>query len=276
MSDTRRDWSSMRRFVSCRLEADVAEATDVALSVAVAQGPELAGESLVVTVDGKAVAVREIADDHGTRLHVADRVHPGRFEVAYEATVVGRADPVPALDIEPTRYRRASRYCEADRLAAFAKAEFHDLQGLPLLDAVSSWVGQRVAYVTGWSRPTDGAVSTLLARQGVCRDFAHLVIALLRGCDVPARLVSVYAPGLAPMDFHAVAEALVDGRWLVADATCLAPRSTLVRIATGRDAADTAFLTTTGASVALTSLEVVATTDGSLPADDLRQPVQLT
>jgi transglutaminase-like putative cysteine protease len=118
-------------------------------------------------------------------------------------------------------------------------------------------------------------VSTLLARQGVCRDFAHLVIALLRACDVPARLASVYAPGLQPMDFHAVAEVLIDGRWLVTDATLLAPRSTLVRIATGRDAADTAFLTTTGASVELTSLEVHATSDGPLPDDDLRQPVQL-
>jgi transglutaminase-like putative cysteine protease len=77
------------------------------------------------------------------------------------------------------------------------------------------------------------------------------------------------------MDFHAVAEALIDGRWLVTDPTCLAPRSTLVRIATGRDAADTAFLTTTGTTVELTGLEVVATSDGPLPFDDLRQPVQL-
>jgi hypothetical protein len=271
----RQDWTLMRRLVSCRLEAVVAEATDVALSVAVAHGPRLDHESLVVTLDGKVVPVREVADDHGTRLHLADGVRPGHLAVAYEATAVGRADAAPVADIDPTRYRRASRYCESDRLTAFARAEFRDLRGLPLLEAVSSWVGQRVAYVTGWSRPTDGAVSTLLARQGVCRDFAHLVIALLRGCDVPARLVSVYAPGLQPMDFHAVAEALVGGRWLVTDATCLAPRSTLVRIATGRDAADTAFLTTTGASVELTSLEVLATSDGPLPDDDLRQPVQL-
>ena len=119
---------------------------------------------------------------------------------------------------------------------------------------MSSWVGQRVAYIPGSSRPIDGAVATLLSREGVCRDFAHLVIALLRACDTPARLVSVYAPGLQPMDFHAVAEAYIDGRWLVADATALAPRSSMVRIATGRDAADTAFLTSTGAEVRLVSL----------------------
>lgn len=266
----------MRRSISCRLEAAVAEPTDVTLSVAVAHGPTFDHESLVVTVDGTAIDVREVLDDHGTRLHLAEGVRPGRLAVAYEATTVGRAQAAPVTDTDPTRYRRASRFCESDRLTAFARAEFRDLEGLGLLEAVSSWVGQRVAYVTGWSRPTDGAVSTLLARQGVCRDFAHLVIALLRGCDVPARLVSVYAPGLQPMDFHAVAEALVDGRWLVTDATCLAPRSTLLRIATGRDAADTAFLTTTGASVELTSLEVSATSDGPLPHDDLSQPLQLT
>jgi transglutaminase-like putative cysteine protease len=267
----------MQRLVSCRLEADVAEETDVALSVAAARRPglDLDDESLVVRLDGIEVPVREVVDDHGTRLHLADGVRPGQLVVEYGVTVSGRAEPVPVDAVDATRYRRASRYCESDRLTAFARAEFHDLQGLGLLEAVSSWVGQRVAYVTGWSRPTDGAVSTLLARQGVCRDFAHLVVALLRGCDVPARMVSVYAPGLHPMDFHAVAEALIDDRWLVADATCLAPRSTLLRIATGRDAADTAFLTTTGASVELTSLEVGATSDGPLPADDLRQPVQL-
>ncbi len=265
----------MRRSVSCRLSADVTQMTDLALCVAVARGPTLDDESLVVSLDGRKVPVREVADDHGTRVHLADGVEPGNLTVAYTARISGRSESVSVGDMDATRYRRASRYCETDRLLAFARAEFRDLEGLALLGAVSSWVGQRVAYVPGWSRPTDGAVSTLLTRQGVCRDFAHLVIAVLRACDVPARLVSVYAPGLQPMDFHAVAEALVDGRWLVTDATLLAPRRTLVRIATGRDAADTAFLTTTGTSVELTSLEVQATCDGPLPGDDPRQPLQL-
>jgi transglutaminase-like putative cysteine protease len=75
---------------------------------------------------------------------------------------------------------------------------------------VAAWVGTRLAYVVGSSAPTDGAVETMLARRGVCRDFAHLTVALLRALDVPARLVSAYAPGLSPMDFHAVAEGLVD------------------------------------------------------------------
>ena len=124
-----------------------------------------------------------------------------------------------------------------------------------------AWVNQRIAYVSGSSTGTDSALNTLLARQGVCRDFAHLSIALLRALGVPARLASVYAPGLSPMEFHAVCEALVDGTWWVVDATQLAPRRSLLRVATGRDAADTAFLTSLGAPVELTAIEVTAVAD---------------
>ena len=88
---------------------------------------------------------------------------------------------------------------------------------------------------------------------GVCRDYSHLTIALLRALDTPARLVAVYAPGCDPMDFHAVTEVAVDGRWLAVDATTLAPRQSLLRIATGRDAADTAFLTNFGGHLLLES-----------------------
>ena len=120
---------------------------------------------------------------------------------------------------------------------------------------------QRIAYVSGSSTGTDSALDTLLARQGVCRDFAHLVIALLRALGVPSRLAAVYAPGLSPMEFHAVAEALIDDQWWAVDATRLAPRRSLVRVATGRDAADTAFLSSFGDYVELDALEVTAVVD---------------
>jgi transglutaminase-like putative cysteine protease len=128
--------------------------------------------------------------------------------------------------------------------------------------------------VSGSSLPTDGAIRTLLARQGVCRDYAHLTVALLRALNVPARLVSVYAPGLFPMDFHAVAEAWIEDGWQVVDATTLAPRETLVRIATGRDAADSAFLTTISGRVDLIDMEVMAIVD-ELPNDDLDKLVRM-
>jgi transglutaminase-like putative cysteine protease len=128
--------------------------------------------------------------------------------------------------------------------------------------------------VSGSSDHTDGAVDTLLTRCGVCRDYAHLVVGLLRALAVPARLVACYAPGLSPMDFHAVVEAHVEGRWLVLDATRRAPRATLLRIATGRDAADTAFLSSYGGAVTVAEIEVMATSDGDLPPDD-GSPVEL-
>ena len=84
--------------------------------------------------------------------------------------------------------------------------------------------------------------------QGVCRDYAHLVVTMCRALGMPARYVSVYAPGLSPMDAHAVVEIAVDGVWRVFDATRLAPRASMVRIGTGRDAADIAILTALGGS----------------------------
>lgn len=146
---------------------------------------------------------------------------------------------------------------------------------MTLLEKVSSWVGTRLQYVPGSSDPIDGATDTLLAGAGVCRDYAHLVIALLRALDVPARLVAVYAPGCQPMDFHAVAEAFVDGAWRVVDATCLAPRQSMVRIATGRDAADTAFLDNHKGSIALQNMTVTAVADGELPRDSVKELVSL-
>ena len=194
--------------------------------------------------------------------------------VDYSAEVTGAAPQAPVDDLDQIVYLRPSRYCESDTLTPTARSEFAGLSGVELLSAVGSWVHDRLYYVPGSSRVTDGAVGTLLARQGVCRDYAHLVIALLRGIDIPARMAAVYAPGLSPMDFHAVAEAYVDGQWQVVDATGLAPRQSLVRISTGRDAADIAFLTNHWADLTLRDLQVLAIVD-ELPKDDPKLLVEL-
>ena len=262
----------MQRDVTVRLELEAAGPAGYALAVAVAGAPA-SREMFSATQLGEPLDVRHLEDRHGGRLHLFD-AEAGPVRVEYSATVEGllREEPVEALDAQV--YLRPSRYCESDILRPFAIAEFGDLRGGELLAAVSSWVGVNIAYQPGWGLPTDGAVATLLSRRGVCRDFAHLVVAFLRALDVPARVVSVYAPGLFPMDFHAVAEAIIDGRWCVVDATTLAPRSSLLRIATGRDASDTAFCSTTGAAVELTGIEVTAIVD-ELPFDDVRDLVVL-
>lgn len=263
----------MQRTVTSHLSIDVATPSELVMSVAVAAKADAISEDLDIRIDGEPIEAREIQDSHGTRLH-AIHAEPGKLTIDYTAHVAGRADALPASERELIRYLRPSRYCESDIIAPTALAEFGGLTGQELLAGISSWVGTRLEYVPGSSSPTDGAVATLLARQGVCRDYAHLCVAFLRACDVPARLVSVYAPGLDPMDFHAVCEAFVDGHWHVVDATTLAPRSSLLRIATGRDAADTAFMTLLTGNAELVGMSVGAVVD-TLPHDDVTQAVTL-
>lgn len=249
----------MLRTVGSHLVLNALAPAQLVLSVAIADAAQ-ATEKLVVTQGDHEVAVREILDQHGTRLHIADVV-AGPISVTYAAQVEGTSVAMEPSEIDNIRYLRQSRYCESDMLAPTARAHFGGLKGRELFSAVGEWVNAQVRYVSGSSNSTDGALRTLISRKGVCRDFAHLVVALLRSLDVPARVVSAYAPGLTPMDFHAVAEAFVDGAWHVVDATGKAPRHSLVRIATGRDAADVAFLTVIGGQVNFTSLVVTATSD---------------
>lgn len=259
---------SPRRDVSSSLVVRVADSTAFVLAVAVAEGVPVGVESLRVTLDGEPVGVRVDRDAHGTRLHLFE-TGPGILSVDYAATVAGRAAPPDVAERDLMTYLRPSRYVQSDTLTSFARDTFPGLQGRDLVVAVEEWVHARLRYDGSATSPTGGAVETLESGAGVCRDFANVTAALLRARDVPARLVSVYAPGLQPPDFHAVVEACVEGRWVVVDATRLAPRAGLVRIATGRDAADTAFLTNTLADVELLSIAVRATAEG-VPADDRR------
>lgn len=261
----------MIRQVSAHLEVNVTAPADIVWSVAVAESLPITDEELTVTVDGQRVTVRELSAAAGTRLHLTAGVPTGELALDYRATVDGVADGLTGTALEDVLYRRPSRYCDSDTLAPVAAAEFGSLDGKDLLDAVSSWVGQKLSYISGSSRPTDGAVHAFLGRRGVCRDYAHLVVSLMRARNVPARLVSAYAPGLRPMDFHAVAEALIDGQWNVVDATAMAPRQTLLRIATGRDAADTAFMTVQRGLAQLNQMSVVAVSEDDIPTDDVAQ-----
>jgi transglutaminase-like putative cysteine protease len=268
--------TDIRRLVSAHLVLDVVKTSTAILKLVVSEMPGTGlDERLTVARDGVSLDATETVIPGEGRMHVL-RLSPGRVVVDYAAAVSGRAAQATVSEADRIVYLRPSRYAESDRMTAVARSEFAGITGpVELLAAVSSWVGTRLSYVPGSSGPTDGAVDTLLARRGVCRDYAHLVVALLRALDVPARMAAVYAPGLQPMDFHAVAEAIVDGRWRVVDATLLAPRAGLVRIATGRDAADTAFLSTYGGAAALTRIEIMAVLDGELPGDDVTRLVSI-
>ena len=256
----------MRRLVRSRMTLEVVDPTAFMLAISTARSVPIEGEHLEVRIGGEVVETRELDEIHGTRQQLFE-TGAGPMEIEYSATVVGRAAALPVEPTDEIIYLRPSRYVQSDIMQPFARETFPGLEGGELVRTVGAWVHDRLTYVPTASTPTGGAVETLEAGAGVCRDYAHLTAALLRALDIPARLVSVYAPQLRPPDFHAVVEAVVDGRWVVVDSTRLAPRRGMVRMATGRDAADTAFLTNTMADIVFRTLKVEASADVDLDDD---------
>jgi len=265
------------RHVHAGLECAVRTPARIILQVAVADGPPRLSESLTISLDGTPCEVTEISLAVGGRAHVV-LVQPGTLTVEYDASVGPGTDYRKVTETDRLIYSRPSRYSESDRLFPMAVRELPsvlDSDALTVMDAVVSFVRGRTAYIVGSSRVTDGAVDTLLANAGVCRDFVHLSVGLMRALGLPARATAVYAPGLFPMDFHAVTEVAIGDHWRIVDTTGHAPRQTLVRIATGRDAADNAFLDVPYGQLELVRQEVRALADPVLPFDDMVAPVQL-
>lgn len=262
--------------IRTQLTVPVSAPGRLAASVAVASRVDAAEVLSVTDGAGQPVPTTEVVAAHGSRMHVIDAAE-GELSITYEA--VARLVPTPAETLTATDelvYRRPSRYCPSDRMVALASAEvgWAGAPG-PIARATAQWLYDHVAYLGGTTDAEDDALAPLITRAGVCRDFAHLGVAFCRAMGIPARYVSVYAPGLDPMDVHAVFEAAIGGRWWVFDGTMLAPRSSLVRIATGRDAADTALLTPLGALLEPPSTQITVTVDPSLPDDDVGQDVAL-
>jgi transglutaminase-like putative cysteine protease len=185
----------------------------------------------------------------------------GTFSVTYTATValhpavedpaaVGEV-PVGELPLMVLPHLYPSRYCQSDRLERFARSTFGSLEaGYQRVNGICNWIHDYVKYEGGVSDALTSAFDTVTQRAGVCRDFAHLGIAICRSLGIPARYVSAYAFRLQPPDFHAVFEAYLRGPdgpgWYVFDPTRLADPTGLVRIGIGRDAAEVAFCTPFG------------------------------
>jgi transglutaminase-like putative cysteine protease len=180
----------------------------------------------------------------------------GVLEATYRARVrVARPDPdlarlghTPprALTGEATGFLMPSRYCPSDEFQAVAAAEFEGLSGGPLIAAMRDWIEEAFSYVPGASGPQTTARDTYLERRGVCRDYAHVLIAMARAGGIPARIVSGYAPHVDPPDFHALTEVFLEGTWHLVDATGMARAGEVAVVGVGRDAADVSFLTTFG------------------------------
>lgn len=186
---------------------------------------------------------------------------PGPLTVSYDATIeldhymadpnqIGET-PVARLPTQVLGYIYPSRYCQSDRLLKLAMREFgHSWHSYGRVQAIRDWVLQRTSFTMNTSNSNTSAIDTLLETVGVCRDFAHLMIALCRACNIPARFTTGIDygadPALGPTDFHAYVEAYLGGRWYIFDPSGTAIPMGFVRFGTGRDAADVAFATIFG------------------------------
>ncbi|RVT90434.1 transglutaminase-like domain-containing protein [Sphingomonas crocodyli] len=255
----------MRLRINATLDYCIPDEADILLTVEAARTAEqiVLADRLDVVGSGP---LRPIAgEDHFGR-RVWTRAH-GPFNVHYAAEVDLLRASVDLADMRACRpaelpahvipYLWPSRYCEADRFEAFVAREFAAVAGGRKILAMAEWIYRNVDYRLGTSDGATTAVDAFVKRQGVCRDFAHLLASFARAADIPARLVSAYAYDLEPSDFHAVVEVWLGGEWHLVDPTRLAPLDGLVKIAVGRDATDIAFMTIFGtAQLQSQSIEV--------------------
>ncbi len=199
------------------------------------------------------IPIEEIVGEDGVSRFIRLRVMGNsQFTIRYRAKVdidyntihqrnLAYTVPVNKLDADEIHYLFPSRYCQSDKLQKLAGKEFGHIEtAYGKVAAITEWIFNNVEYTTGATNSGTSAYDTLTERAGVCRDFAHLGIALCRALTIPARYFTGYAYGLNPPDFHACFEAYIGGEWVFFDPTKLVPVNGLVKIANGRDAADAA------------------------------------
>ena len=226
-------------------------------------------DRISIEVDGAPLEWQLQPAAHDTR-QLVFTAPAGTLYVDIQTSLTSLQRPIDGAD--PERYLEDSRYVEASALRGFVDERFGRANGFEQIDAMRDWIARGFTYSPAMSGIDDTAVMSLQKGGGMCRDYAHVLIALARAAGIPARYVGVYAPGLVPPDFHAVAEVHIDGDWWAVDPTGLAPRGSLIRIATGADALETAWATTAGNPVRLLQLSVSATDDSLVPdaADEPR------
>lgn len=245
----------MRFSLGCTLAYEVGQPTPFVFNVEAAgcDRQRVASESL--TFSPSAQPDRFQMPETGNR-YARVIAQPGPLTLEYRAEVDLDPlieDPAGIKEIGPGRlpldtipHINPSRFCQADKLHRFAEREFGGLPpGHGRVTAICNWIHDNVDYVSGSTDELTSAFDIVTERSGVCRDFAHLSIALCRALGIPSRYVSAYAWQLDPPDFHAVMECFLEGpsgmRWYLFDATRKAALDGLVRIGIGRDAADVPF-----------------------------------
>ncbi len=198
------------------------------------------------------IKAEELISDHGeNRFMRLEIPEPCVLNIEYSAIVDTAFElidfevltDVPIAQMEPhiLPYLYPSRYCQSDKLYRLANNKFGNIgNAYEKVLALTEWINRNVEYLSGLTNSQTSAYDTVTEQAGVCRDFAHLGIALCRALTIPARYFTGYAYQLDPPDFHACFEAYMGGKWIIFDATKIAPLNGMVKIASGRDAADAA------------------------------------
>lgn len=193
-----------------------------------------------------------IVGDAGVGERLWAQVPGHEIELSYRATVdVSRpCQPINGLGAAPLHdipgeispFLRPSRYCQSDKFFAFVEKRFGHLAGGEKVSAIRDWIEVQMTYVPGSSDADTHVLETFATRQGVCRDYAHLMCAMVRAAQIPARMAAVYSPDIVPPDFHALAQVWLGGEWHLVDPTGMSSADSTVVIAVGRDACDIAFM----------------------------------
>jgi transglutaminase-like putative cysteine protease len=168
-------------------------------------------------------------------------------------TPSARQHPIPDLPDDVLQHLIPSRYCDSDNLTQQAWALFAGhAEGWDRVQAITTFVHQHVTFGYQFGRASKTASEVFREKTGVCRDFAHLAIALCRAMNIPARYASGYlgdigVPYSGPGDFCAWFEVYLDNRWHTFDARYNVPRRGRILMVRGADATDVAMITSFGA-----------------------------
>ncbi len=237
-----------------------AQGADFIFNIQAAYTPlqRVSAEQLVISPMGTCEqGIDDITHNRTLRLHAPT----GPLALTYSATVdlhhhlALTADlqeiPVAQLPMAVLPYLYPSRYCQSDVLGSMVMGLFGSQPpGYARVVAVQAWVQSHVTFKSNTSNSATSALDTLRDRVGVCRDFAHLMIALCRALNMPARFSTGTDfgadPALGPSDFHAYVEVYLSHRWYIFDPSGTAIPMGLLRFGVGRDAADVAFATIFG------------------------------
>lgn len=244
----------MRLSIHAAIEYQLPCAVDMLLQIEAAHLPEQQVESAELELSDCAHFARVAAQDGiGERIWLRAE---GRFTADYRAVVsiervladIAALPAVPPHQLpgETVPYLLDSLYCPASRFQDYVDQEFGGHEGGARVARFRDFIQKRFRYQKGVSGEDTDALDTFVRRAGVCRDFAHVLITLTRAATIPARFASVYAVGVDPPDFHAVAEVFLGGEWHLVDPTGMTTEGQMAKIGIGRDAADVAFLSPFG------------------------------